>query len=57
MRATEIKRVEYLKRGVEMPANGIVFKANIDRDVIPDGWLNCDDDNGRAASANKKGVY
>ncbi|KAL3809267.1 hypothetical protein ACHAXA_009965 [Cyclostephanos tholiformis] len=46
MRATDIKRVEYLKRGVKMPARGGVFKVSIDRDVIPDGWLNSDDDNG-----------
>ena len=43
MRATDIKRVEYLKRGVEIPARGGVFKVNIDRDVIPDGWLDSDD--------------
>jgi magnesium-dependent phosphatase 1 len=54
MRATDIKRVEYLKRGVEIPARGGVFKVNIDRDVIPDGWLDSDDDNG---PANKKGVF
>jgi len=39
MRATEIKRVEYLKRGVKVSGRGGVFKANIDRDVFPDGWL------------------
>lgn len=39
MRATEIKRVEYLKRGVKVSGKGGVFKANIDKDVIPDGWL------------------
>jgi len=39
MRATEIKRVEYLKRGVKVSGKGGVFKAKIDRDAIPDGWL------------------
>jgi len=39
MRATEIKRVEYLKRGVKVSGRGGVFKANINKDVIPDGWL------------------
>ena len=39
MRATEIKRVEYLKRGVKVSGSGGVFKANVDRDAIPDGWL------------------
>lgn len=39
MRATEIKRVEYLKKGVKVSGKGGVFKAKIDRDVIPDGWL------------------
>jgi len=39
MRATEIKRVEYLKRGVKVSGRGGVFKANIGKDAIPDGWL------------------
>lgn len=39
MRATEIKRVSYLKRGVKVPGSGGVFKAQIDKDAIPDGWL------------------
>jgi len=39
MRATEIKRVEYLKRGVKVSGQGGVFKASIDKDVIPNGWL------------------
>jgi len=43
MRATEIKRVEYLKRGVKVSGKGGVFKAKIDRGVIPDGWLDDDD--------------
>ena len=37
--ATEIKRVEYLKRGVTVSGRGGVFKAAIHKDVIPDGWL------------------
>lgn len=43
MRATEIKRVEYLKKGVRVSGRGGVFKAKIDRDVIPDGWLDEDE--------------
>mmetsp|Transcript_20473 Transcript_20473/g.29980 ORF Transcript_20473/g.29980 Transcript_20473/m.29980 type:complete len:101 (+) Transcript_20473:24-326(+) len=39
MRATEIKRVEYLKRGVRVSGSGGVFKAQVDKDAIPDGWL------------------
>jgi hypothetical protein len=39
MRCTEIRRIEYLKQPVKVKANGGVFKINIDRDVIPDGWL------------------
>ena len=39
MRATEIKRVEYLKRGVKVSGKGGVFKADIDKNAIPDGWL------------------
>ncbi len=54
MRATDIRRVEYLKRGVEVPARGGVFKVNIPRHVIPDGWLDSDDDDG---PANKEGVF
>jgi len=61
MRATEIKRVEYLKRGVKVSGKGGCFKTKIHRDIIPDGWL---DDNGEneggtsSSSATKKnGVY
>ena len=43
-RATEIKRVEYLKQGVKVSGSGGVFRAKIDKDVIPDGWLDDDDD-------------
>lgn len=39
MRATEIKRVEYLKKGVKVTGSGGVFKAAVDKSVIPDGWL------------------
>ena len=39
MRATEISRVEYLKRGVKISGKGGIFTAIIDREVIPDGWL------------------
>jgi len=36
---TEIKRVEYLTRGVPVSGQGGVFKADIDRSVIPAGWI------------------
>lgn len=39
MRATEIKRVEYLKKPLRVSGRGGVFKAQVPRDVIPDGWL------------------
>lgn len=39
MRATEIKRVAYLKRGIKVSGSGGVFKCDIDQDAIPDGWL------------------
>lgn len=39
MRATEIARVEYLKKGVKVKGSGGVFKAAIHKSVIPDGWL------------------
>lgn len=35
---TEIKRVQYLKRPVEVAAQGGVFKVQIDPALIPDGW-------------------
>lgn len=38
MRATEIRRIEYLKKPVKISGQGGVFKARVDRDVIPDGW-------------------
>lgn len=59
MRATEIKRVEYLKQGVKVSGQGGVFKAKIDRDVIPDGWLDAGDVGGNTSSGakKKKGVY
>lgn len=57
MRATEIKRVEYLKRGVKVSGQGGVFKAKINRELIPDGWLNGDGAASSSANAKKKGVY
>ena len=39
MRATIIKRVSYLKKGVKVSGRGGVFKARVEKDVIPDGWL------------------
>lgn len=38
-RATEIRRVEYLKRPVRVSGQGGVFKADIPRKAMPDGWL------------------
>ena len=35
---TEIKRVAYLKRPVQVSGQGGVFNAQIDPDVLPDGW-------------------
>jgi len=57
MRATEIKRVEYLKRGVRVSGQGGVFKAKVDRDVIPDGWLDDDVVDGSSSTGKKEGVY
>ena len=37
-RLTEITKVTYLKRPVPMPAQGGVFKVNIDPDAVPDDW-------------------
>lgn len=39
MRATEIKRVEYLKEGARVTGSGGIFKATVDKKMIPDGWL------------------
>jgi cold shock CspA family protein len=39
MRATEIKRVQYLKHGVKVSGRGGVFKTNIPATAFPDGWL------------------
>ncbi len=39
MRATEIKRVSYLKQGVRISGSGGVFKASVNKNAIPDGWL------------------
>lgn len=54
MRATEKRRVQYLKRGVTVAAQGGVFKVSIDKDVLPDGWLNDDE---RSLATNKKAPY
>lgn len=39
MRATEIKRVQYLKYGVKMPGQSGVFNVEIDVNAIPEEWL------------------
>jgi cold shock CspA family protein len=54
MRATEIKRVEYLKQGVKVSGQGGVFKVKVSTSVIPDGWL---DETSPASSASNKKVY
>jgi len=36
---TEIRRVEYLKRPLRVSGRGGVFKADIPRDALPDGWV------------------
>ena len=36
--ATEIKRVEFLKRPIRLSGQGGVFKAQVEIDVIPEGW-------------------
>ena len=56
MRATEIKRVEYLKRGVKVSGQGGVFKAKVPRDVIPDGWISYADNDGTSTATKKKGM-
>jgi magnesium-dependent phosphatase 1 len=53
MRATEIKRVEYLKQGVKVSGQGGVFKVQLERNVIPDGWL----DEASSSTNNDKGYY
>jgi hypothetical protein len=54
MRATEIKRVEYLKQGVKVSGQGGVFKVKVSTSVIPDGWL---DVTSTASSTSNKKVY
>lgn len=56
MRATKIRRVEYLRKGVKVSGQGGVFKAKIERSAIPDGWLTGDED-ASSTAAKKKGVY
>lgn len=53
MRATEIRRVEYLKQPLKVSARGGVFKAKIDKNSIPDGWLNGEDEVDRCLSGKK----
>ena len=36
---TEIKRVDYLKRPVKVSGQGGVFKVDVDREILPDGWI------------------
>uniref|UniRef100_A0A7S1BMC9 Uncharacterized protein n=2 Tax=Corethron hystrix TaxID=216773 RepID=A0A7S1BMC9_9STRA len=36
--ATEVRRAAWLKKPVRVPGKGGVWKAKVDRSVIPDGW-------------------
>lgn len=36
---TPIRRVEYLKRSVQVPSGGGVYTASVPRDALPEGWL------------------
>ena len=42
---TEIRRVEYLKRPLRVSGRGGVFKADVPRDALPDGWVSDDTGN------------
>lgn len=42
---TEIRRVEYLKRPVRVSGKGGVFKADVPRDALPEGWVSEGSDN------------
>jgi len=55
MRATEIRRVEYLKQGVKVSGQGGIFKVRVNKDVIPNGWL--DDTPNTADKLNTKGYF
>lgn len=55
LRATQIKRVAYLKQGVNVSGQGGVFKVKVNKSVIPDGWL--DEDGSTTVSDNDKGYY
>eukprot|EP00956_Cyclotella_meneghiniana_P022155 scaffold41401_cov36-Cyclotella_meneghiniana.AAC.1 len=55
VRATEIKRVAYLKQGVKISGQGGVFKVKVNKSVIPDGWL--DQDSSTTTSNTDKGYY
>lgn len=55
MRATEIKRVEYLKEGVKVSGQGGVFKVKVPKSAIPDGWL--EEASTNSENGKKNGVY
>lgn len=57
MRATEIRRVEYLKRPVKVSGSGGVFKASIPKSVLPDGWLDADSDGDSSDKKTNKVYY
>jgi HAD-superfamily phosphatase, subfamily IIIC len=39
VRATEIRRVQYLKHGVKIPGQSGVFNVELDKNAIPEEWL------------------
>jgi hypothetical protein len=39
MRATEIRRVAYLKQGIPISGQKGISKVTVDQNLIPDGWL------------------
>ena len=57
MRATEIRRVAYLKRPVKVSGRGGVFHAKVPKDVIPDGWLESDNSLVAQEQEGKKPYY
>ena len=57
IRATEIKRVEYLKQGVKVSGQGGIFKVKVSKNVIPDGWLDDTNSDSNSSSNNNKGYY
>lgn len=51
MRATVIRRAAYLKKPLKVSGQGGVFKVKINKDVVPDGWID------EPSLGNKKIIY